>query len=159
MLQDTDALRWSSFFGLRGFLSSISTSDSSRELILSSARSDDFFHPCRMLFLWSLHQWLWFVRSFHGYLPARPCGILYQWCQTFSVYQFIFAYWDPKFQMNKIFLHRKWVHCHMVQTVSGLNYVYKVPRIEHSHTAPRLFETQKFKFSTIYFQQDALNHY
>ena len=47
----------------------------------------------------------------------------------------------------------------MVQTVSGLNYVYKVPRIEHSHTAPRLFETQKFKFSTIYFQQDALNHF
>ena len=47
----------------------------------------------------------------------------------------------------------------MVQTVSGLNYVYKVPRIEHSNTAPRLFETQKFKFSTIYFQQDALNHF
>ena len=47
----------------------------------------------------------------------------------------------------------------MVQTVSGLNYVYKVPRIEHSNTAPRLFEAQKFKFSTIYFQQDALNHF
>ena len=100
MLQDTDALRWSSFFGLRGFLSSISTSESSRELILSSARSDDFFHPCRMLFLWSLHQWLWFVRSFHGYLFARPCGILYQWCQTFFSVSIKFAYWDPKFQMK-----------------------------------------------------------
>ena len=36
----------------------------------------------------------------------------------------------------QILLHRKWVHYHMVQTVSGLDYVYKVPRIEHTNTAP-----------------------
>ena len=50
MLQDTDALRWSSTFGLRGFLFSISTSESRRELILSSARSDDFFTPAECFF-------------------------------------------------------------------------------------------------------------
>ena len=36
----------------------------------------------------------------------------------------------------QVFLHRKWVHYHMVQTVSRLDYVYKVPRNEHSNTAP-----------------------
>ena len=49
----------------------------------------------------------------------------------------------------QILLHRKWVHYHMVQTVSRLDYVYKVPRNEHSNTAPlriRSLIIQRFIF-------------